>query len=295
MDGAVAMSFMTNGLHIYMGKYLRTSLYIILQLPHSEFPHTVYEENLTFFLFSVSCIQEDSINRKVASLQKNNGAVLCTLIFLSICDDQGAGWSRDRLIKGQVDHVTGWSRDRLIKGQIVQGTDWSKDRLIKGQVEKKTDLSRDRLIKGEIDQGQWEHGTAEQEEGFELNFTIDISICIRAEQETSEEETRSQQAYWTAEQETTQSKRNAEQEKAEKEGLKETDLLLKGWAEASQPGPDTGCVKGLLTGCAGDRLSIKQVQKETADQWAASTGDFHKLERAWAWGRLSVSRRQALN
>ncbi len=36
-----------------MGKYLRISSYMTLQLLHSEFPYTMYEENLVFVFISV--------------------------------------------------------------------------------------------------------------------------------------------------------------------------------------------------------------------------------------------------
>jgi hypothetical protein len=48
-NGAVAKSYMTNGLLIYV--LGRPSSYMTLQLLHTEFP--LYEENLFFFFISV--------------------------------------------------------------------------------------------------------------------------------------------------------------------------------------------------------------------------------------------------
>jgi hypothetical protein len=53
-SGCKVIQYMTNGLLVYsMTKYLCISSYMTLQLLASEFPYTVYEENLHFLFISV--------------------------------------------------------------------------------------------------------------------------------------------------------------------------------------------------------------------------------------------------
>jgi hypothetical protein len=52
-NGAVAKSYMTNGLLIY-GEIFAHFRHILGTAPLSEFPYTVYEEYLIFFFISVA-------------------------------------------------------------------------------------------------------------------------------------------------------------------------------------------------------------------------------------------------